>query len=276
MFKGNSTREQLQLIIEKLGTPADDEMTGIHSPLVIETIKRMGAGKTPPTLAEQFPGASPLAVDLLSRLLTFDQIKRCTVDEALAHPYLCYMHARAQEPVCSTPFDWEFERSYPDEMPQELLQRIILTEIVKLRAVKAKQLVAEIEAREAAMAAAVAQNTGSRGTLATGEINAAPADEPASLPPISKRHSAVPTATAAAAAVAAATPAAAFDGSNTGSGFGRTRHRRARDDSCAMDEAAAVGSPKQGLLPSPDSTECATKAQAAPLSQKPTVRHYSS
>ena len=176
MFKGNSTREQLQIIIEKLGTPADDEMTGITTPHIIATIKRMGAGKTPPTLADQFPSASPLALDLLSRLLTFDQIKRCTVEEALAHPYLCAMHARADEPSCSTPFDWQFERSYPDEMPQELLQRIIAGEVIKLRAIKARERANEAEARwraavieeerEVAAAIAVAAQSDTSGAAA--------------------------------------------------------------------------------------------------------------
>lgn len=103
MFKGASTREQLQIIIDKLGVPPADEMTGITNRIVIDTIHKMGAGKVPTPFAEQFPGASPMAIDLLSRMLTFDQIKRCTVDEALSHPYLWELHSRAREPVsCCT------------------------------------------------------------------------------------------------------------------------------------------------------------------------------
>ena len=80
MFKGTSTHNQLLLIIEKIGVPSPEEMTGISNGIVIDTIRRMGDGKFVLPFAEQFPGASMLAIDLLSRMLTFDQIKRCTVD----------------------------------------------------------------------------------------------------------------------------------------------------------------------------------------------------
>lgn len=39
-----------------------------------------------------FTKASPEAIDLLKRLLTFDFKKRITVEEALAHEYLSELH----------------------------------------------------------------------------------------------------------------------------------------------------------------------------------------
>ena len=90
-MQGNSTRDQLRIIIEKLGEPLPHELTGITNEIVTETMRRFGdeasaksraAGRDggPIPLAEQFPGVSPLAIDLLARMLQFDQIKRCTVD----------------------------------------------------------------------------------------------------------------------------------------------------------------------------------------------------
>lgn len=49
-------------------------------------------------LSRLFPGASPLAVDLLGRMLQFDPRRRCTVEEALAHPWLSQLHEEAAEP----------------------------------------------------------------------------------------------------------------------------------------------------------------------------------
>lgn len=56
------------------------------------------------------------------------------MQEALNHPYLHELHSRAREPLCDTPFDWAFERDYPDEMPQALLQRHMFNEMLSFRA----------------------------------------------------------------------------------------------------------------------------------------------
>ena len=45
-----------------------------------------------------FPDASPLAIDLLERMLQFNPTKRITVEDALAHPYLAQLHDPASEP----------------------------------------------------------------------------------------------------------------------------------------------------------------------------------
>ena len=60
---------------------------------------------TPPPqrtdLAKLFPGASPLAVDLLGRMLQFDPRRRITVEQALAHPWLAQLHDEAAEPAAA-------------------------------------------------------------------------------------------------------------------------------------------------------------------------------
>ena len=39
----------------------------------------------------------------------------------------------AQEPVCERPFNFDFEKDYPDEMPQRLLQGHMYREMVAIR-----------------------------------------------------------------------------------------------------------------------------------------------
>ena len=80
------------------------------------------------------PGASPAALDLLSKMLVFDQRARITIQEALAHPYLADLHARSPEPSCTSTFNWEFEKDFPDEMPQPMLQSLMFNELLQMRA----------------------------------------------------------------------------------------------------------------------------------------------
>lgn len=56
-----------------------------------------------------YPRASPLAIDLLEKLLNFDPAARITVEQALAHPYLAAYHEEDDEPVHEKIFDFEFE-----------------------------------------------------------------------------------------------------------------------------------------------------------------------
>jgi hypothetical protein len=144
--------------------------------------------------ARIFPGASMQGLDLLHRMLRFDQNKRITVEvgfacwgeivsgvvvplsivhvffsspvlwvappcalgtsvhasssslpfppfiqEALNHPYLAELHAKAREPVCSSVFDYSFEKDYPEEMPQKLLQEYMYADMVALQAEQARK-----------------------------------------------------------------------------------------------------------------------------------------
>ncbi|KAL5711380.1 mitogen-activated protein kinase [Ranunculus cassubicifolius] len=43
--------------------------------------------------------------------LVFDPSKRITVDEALNHPYVVSLHEINEEPICQSPFNFDFEQS---------------------------------------------------------------------------------------------------------------------------------------------------------------------
>ena len=60
---------------------------------------------------ELFPGANPLALDLLDKMLTLDPFQRITVNEALNHPYLAIWHDPQDEPECTVKFDFTFKLS---------------------------------------------------------------------------------------------------------------------------------------------------------------------
>lgn len=137
LFRGSSSREQLEVIMQRLGVRSESalrEVRGMPVARALEVLRCSGSSTSESTpLAARFPGASPLALDLLSRMLQFDPARRITVQEALEHPYLTEMHADSREPVCGVTFDSAFERGYPKAMPQWLLQRHMIAEMTILR-----------------------------------------------------------------------------------------------------------------------------------------------
>ena len=79
--------------------------------------------------------ASPLALDLLDRMLRFAPHRRITVAEALAHPYLSEYHAGAGafEPTAAASFKFDFETDNVlptdnETIPKKILQRLMLAE----------------------------------------------------------------------------------------------------------------------------------------------------
>ncbi|RVX04191.1 Mitogen-activated protein kinase 4 [Vitis vinifera] len=79
-------------------------------------------------ISARFPNMSPSAVDLLEKMLVFDPTKRITVDEALCHPYLSSLHDINDEPVCPSPFSFDFEQS---SITEENIKELIWRESVK-------------------------------------------------------------------------------------------------------------------------------------------------
>lgn len=59
-------------------------------------------------LSQVFPGANPLAIDLLRLMLELDSDKRITAEKALAHSYLSPYADPNDEPI-SAPYDQSIE-----------------------------------------------------------------------------------------------------------------------------------------------------------------------
>jgi mitogen-activated protein kinase 1/3 len=111
LFPGRDYHHQLTLILDVLGTPTLDEFYAITTRRSRDYIRALPFRKRKP-FSQLFPNANPLAVDFLTRTLTFDPKKRITVEEALAHPYLEAYHDPDDEPV-APPLDpdfFEFDR----------------------------------------------------------------------------------------------------------------------------------------------------------------------
>ncbi|WVQ77847.1 hypothetical protein IAR50_007544 [Cryptococcus sp. DSM 104548] len=108
IFKGEDYVDQLNKILNLLGTPTEDTLRRVGSPRAQDYIRSLPI-KPRVRFETLYPGASGLALDLLGRLLTFDPAKRFGCQEALEHPYLAVWHDPTDEPLCEVPFDFSFE-----------------------------------------------------------------------------------------------------------------------------------------------------------------------
>jgi len=122
LFPGRNYMDQMQCVLRVLGRPSDDDI-GFMSTDKLAQVKSYLWNLAPPekvSLHSLFPGADPLAIDLMQRMLTFDPRKRITVADALAHPWLKDLHNEAEEPSAPVRFDLDFEDQYmSDQMVRD-------------------------------------------------------------------------------------------------------------------------------------------------------------
>ena len=126
LFPGKNYINQLQLILSVVGTPNEEYIDAVGSDRV-KTYLQSLPSKNPVELTVLFPEASPVALDLLETMLQLDPKKRISAEDALAHKYLVRYHDPKDEPVCSPPFDFDFEKSLTTK---DQLRDAIVTEIM--------------------------------------------------------------------------------------------------------------------------------------------------
>lgn len=97
VFPGSSTLDQLERIMGLTGKPKASEAE-VLSPYALEMLSQLQA--PPPaetTWSKHFPSASPDALDLMRRCLSFNPAHRPSAEEALAHEYVAQFHDEAAE-----------------------------------------------------------------------------------------------------------------------------------------------------------------------------------
>ncbi len=127
-FKGRDYVDQLNQILQILGTPNEQTLARIGSSRAQEYVRNL------PFMPKQpfpllFPNANPDALDLLDRMLAFDPSSRISVEQALEHHYLQIWHDASDEPDCPNTFNFDFE--VVEEV--EDMRKMILDEVYKFR-----------------------------------------------------------------------------------------------------------------------------------------------
>ncbi|XP_074263346.1 mitogen-activated protein kinase homolog MMK2-like [Silene latifolia] len=121
LFPGKDYVHQLKLITELIGAPDDSSLGFLRSDNARRYVRQLPQYPRQ-QFSMRFPNASPMAVDLLERMLIFDPSRRITVDEALCHPFLASLHDINEEPVSPQPFSFDFEQpSFTEENIKELI-----------------------------------------------------------------------------------------------------------------------------------------------------------
>ncbi|KAJ7951178.1 Mitogen-activated protein kinase [Quillaja saponaria] len=123
LFPGKDYVHQLRLITELIGSPDDHSLGFLRSDNARRYVKQLPQYPKQ-QFSARFPIMSAFALDLLEKMLVFDPNRRITVEEALCHPYLAPLHDINEEPVCSSPFSFDFEQpSFTEEDIKELIWR---------------------------------------------------------------------------------------------------------------------------------------------------------
>ena len=79
--------DQLNKIFDVIGTPSEEDLAAIENPKIRDYVASFK--KRPHQhFRNVFPTASPMAIDLLKKILVFNPAKRISVLEALNHPFL--------------------------------------------------------------------------------------------------------------------------------------------------------------------------------------------
>jgi len=122
LFEGKDYIHQVTRITDITGSPTEEDIINCK-----EDGRRFmrSLGYKPGIPFQQlFPTLNSKGIDLLHKMLTFNPDKRCTVEEALAHPYLESLHDENDEPTAQIvpKVIFDFEKFDPSkQLYQELV-----------------------------------------------------------------------------------------------------------------------------------------------------------
>jgi len=127
LFRGHDYVEQINLILDVLGTPPEEDLKFVTNRDAMEYLLSLKKRDKVP-FSKIYPSANPLALDLLDKMLQFNPEKRISVADSLRHPYL--KKYQSELPICPTAVDFSFEKL---AVSKPVLQNLFWEEINVLK-----------------------------------------------------------------------------------------------------------------------------------------------
>lgn len=135
LFRGSTFYNQLNKIVEVLGTPRDEDVVQFSSASARDYLHAALSRCPAKPWNEVVPTADPNALDLLSRMLCFNPNHRITACQALQHPYFADLYDPADlEEVITEP--WHFDESINDV---ESMHKLFLDEVNRFQELRSRR-----------------------------------------------------------------------------------------------------------------------------------------
>lgn len=126
---GGSKNDQLNVIIDKLGTPTEEDMEFITDPGARSYLRDLPPSKKK-DFKKMYPYPGEEALDLLNKMLQFNPYKRASLKEILEHPHLRDVRDPRQEITAKEPVILDFEDK---DVSTEQLREYFVEEIIYYR-----------------------------------------------------------------------------------------------------------------------------------------------
>ncbi|KAM3131666.1 Protein kinase domain [Paramecium bursaria] len=139
LFSGNSTLNQLEKIVEIIGSPSNQEIAALSSSQIWTQLSKHS--KTKFNL-----DCDPTELDMIKRFLVYDPIKRLSVEDALKHPYMREFHNPKEEETFKGQMQLQLkdDKQYPINTYRDLLyKKMDFSKIMQL-VTKQKKLLQDV------------------------------------------------------------------------------------------------------------------------------------